>query len=86
MYDKYTKVQQVTPGQSKLGKHKALLVVPVGSSTAQPGITMWAYNDAGGTFSLNMTFGSHLQLGPQIFPVEVYAVTEVTNGTVYRLN
>jgi hypothetical protein len=85
MYDKYSQATEITPGTTKLGKHKALLVVPE-KSTTYPGVTMWAYNDQGSTFSLNMTFANYINQGPQIFPMNVYAVTEVTDGKVYRLN
>jgi hypothetical protein len=33
-----------------------------------------------------MTFANYINQGPQIFPMNVYAVTQVTNGKVYRLN
>lgn len=87
MYDKYSQATQLTAGVTKLGAHKGLLVIPnTESPTSQPGITMWAYNDQGSTFDLFMRFASHLQMGPQILPMSVYAVTGISAANVYRLN
>lgn len=83
MYDKYSQATQLTAGITKLGIHKGLLVVPTGTS---PGLTAWAYDTTGTTFSLGLQFASAANAGPQIFPMSVYAVTDIANANVYRLN
>ena len=85
MYDKYSQATEVIAGVTQLAKHKGLLIVPETAATS-PGITMWAFNDQGATFSLFATFGNGLNQGPQVFPLNVYAVTGISSAKVYRLN
>jgi hypothetical protein len=84
MYDKYSQATEVIAGVTQLGKHKGLMIVPEASGS--PGITMWVYDEKGATFNFFATFANSLNQGPQIFPMNVYAVTGITNGKVYRLN
>ncbi len=77
------KATQLTAGITKLGAHKGLLIVPTADS---PGLTAWAYNTTGATFSLGMVFANKANAGPQIFPMSVYAVTDIANANVYGLN
>ena len=83
MYDKYSQATQVTAGVTQLGTHKGLLVVP---TTGTPGLTAWAFNSSGGTFNLGLNFAAATAAGPQIFPMNVYAVTAISGANVYTLN
>lgn len=83
MYDKYSQATTVSQSSAKLPSHKGLLIVP---TTATPGLTAWAFNSSGATFTLGLQFANPTNAGPQIFPMNVYAVTQISGCCVYTLN
>ncbi len=83
MYDKYSQATQINAGATKLSTHKGLLITP---TSGTPGISAWAYDNSGGTFSLGLNFAPATTAGPQIFPMNVYAVTAISGANVYLLN
>jgi hypothetical protein len=84
MYNKYNSVSPITPGITKLGAHKALLVAPTGATAA---LTGWYLDSGYGiTGTIGLTFGSVNSVMPQILPIQLYAVTIATGCNVYRLN
>ena len=85
MYDKYNSVSAINPGTSKLPSHKGILIVPQGGSTAS--MNTWLRDtSAGVTLAVAFTFAPAAALGPQILPIEAYAVTSVSGACAYRLN
>lgn len=85
MYDKYNTVRPVTPGSTKLTSHKGILVVPVGAAT--PFMNTWLRNTSSGTtVAVGFTFAAPATLGPQILPIEAYAITTLIGASAYLLN
>jgi hypothetical protein len=85
MYDKYNTVSGITAGTSKLPPHKGILVVPQGSAT--PTLNTWLRDTSlGATVTVGFTFASATAAGPQILPIEVYAITSINGACAYRLN
>jgi hypothetical protein len=68
MYDKYFKVNPITPDGSQFPKHKGVLVN--NTSTTAAGITFYVRNNTGNTMTALFTFPQ----GNNILSVEVYGI------------
>lgn len=83
MYDKYNNITAVTPGSTRLGKHKALLIVNNTTGT----FTIKGY-DVNGVPTGNIVIPAVAATveGFTIFPMYVYSVEAASGCTVYTIS